>query len=87
MSCAGPRAPATIADRQVLAFLDLAAERHLGRAAHGQERRLLHRVVVQRRMPVDRDPEEKKNPAICGVFVRAAEGARTLDLLHGKQTL
>jgi hypothetical protein len=24
------------------------------------------------------------NPAICGAFQRAAEGTRTLDLLHGK---
>ena len=26
-----------------------------------------------------------KKPHICGAFLRAAEGTRTLDLLHGKQ--
>ena len=29
----------------------------------------------------------QENPAICGAFVRAAEGTRTLDLLHGKRDL
>jgi hypothetical protein len=29
----------------------------------------------------------KKNPAISGASYEAAEGTRTLDLLHGKQTL
>jgi hypothetical protein len=28
-----------------------------------------------------------KKPRICGAFVRAAEGTRTLDLLHGKQII
>jgi hypothetical protein len=28
-----------------------------------------------------------RNSPICGAFVEAAEGTRTLDLLHGKQTL
>jgi hypothetical protein len=37
----------------------------------------------------DADPsvdtiQKKRNPAICGASVRAAEGTRTLDLLHGK---
>src|SRR4051812_36086397 len=31
--------------------------------------------------------EAKKNPAGAGLFAEAAEGTRTLDLLHGKQTL
>ena len=30
---------------------------------------------------------EHKKLCLSGAFVRAAEGARTLDLLHGKQTL
>jgi hypothetical protein len=29
----------------------------------------------------------KKSPAGAGLFLKAAEGIRTLDLLHGKQTL
>jgi hypothetical protein len=29
----------------------------------------------------------KEKPRICGAFSEAAEGIRTLDLLHGKQTL
>ena len=28
-----------------------------------------------------------KKPRIIGAFLQAAEGTRTLDLLHGKQTL
>jgi hypothetical protein len=28
-----------------------------------------------------------EDPAICGAFFEAAEETRTLDLLHGKQTL
>ena len=28
-----------------------------------------------------------KKPRLSGAFLEAAEGARTLDLLHGKQTL
>ena len=32
-------------------------------------------------------PLNDESPAICGAFLRAAEGTRTLDLLHGKQTL
>jgi hypothetical protein len=32
-------------------------------------------------------PAQKENPAISGALVQAAEGTRTLDLLHGKQTL
>jgi hypothetical protein len=28
-----------------------------------------------------------KKPRITGAFLEAAEGTRTLDLLHGKQTL
>jgi hypothetical protein len=31
--------------------------------------------------------EDKENPGIAGPSWEAAEGARTLDLLHGKQTL
>jgi hypothetical protein len=30
---------------------------------------------------------ERRKPRICGAFSEAAEGTRTLDLLHGKQTL
>ena len=33
------------------------------------------------------DRSNVKSPRICGAFVEAAEGTRTLDLLHGKQTL
>jgi hypothetical protein len=32
-------------------------------------------------------PIPKKNPPFCSGFIEADEGARTLDLLHGKQTL
>ena len=35
--------------------------------------------------PVPQRVHEK--PAICGGFLKADEGTRTLDLLHGKQTL
>jgi hypothetical protein len=28
-----------------------------------------------------------KKPRLSGAFLKAAEGTRTLDLLHGKQTL
>jgi hypothetical protein len=37
--------------------------------------------------PVPRYSLIQENPAIGGAFLRAAEGTRTLDLLHGKQTL
>jgi hypothetical protein len=30
---------------------------------------------------------QKENPTICGAFLQAAEGTRTLDLLHGKQVI
>ena len=32
-------------------------------------------------------PLERQKPRACGAFAEAAEGTRTLDLLHGKQTL
>jgi hypothetical protein len=32
-------------------------------------------------------PQNDEDPAICGAFLEAAEETRTLDLLHGKQTL
>jgi hypothetical protein len=32
-------------------------------------------------------PLDDESPAKCGAFSEAAEGTRTLDLLHGKQTL
>ena len=32
-------------------------------------------------------PLANKKPRLSGAFVKAAEGTRTLDLLHGKQTL
>jgi hypothetical protein len=32
-------------------------------------------------------PQNEESPAECGAFSEAAEGTRTLDLLHGKQTL
>jgi hypothetical protein len=32
-------------------------------------------------------PQNDEDPAICRAFVEAAEETRTLDLLHGKQTL
>ena len=32
-------------------------------------------------------PSGNKKPRLCGAFLKAAEGTRTLDLLHGKQTL
>ena len=33
------------------------------------------------------DPDQTKNPAYAGLLREADEGTRTLDLLHGKQTL
>src|SRR3954464_4499904 len=32
-------------------------------------------------------PPDTENPAGAGLYCQAAEGTRTLDLLHGKQTL
>ena len=37
--------------------------------------------------PGDRAQEKRRKPRVSGAFVRADEGTRTLDLLHGKQTL
>ena len=34
-----------------------------------------------------RKAARRRKPRTCGVFCRADEGTRTLDLLHGKQTL
>jgi hypothetical protein len=34
-----------------------------------------------------RDESGSEKPRLSGAFLRAAEGTRTLDLLHGKQTL
>ena len=55
-------AAATIAITRSSAFLDLACERQVVRAADGKERRLLYRVVVQRRMSVTRALLGNKKP-------------------------
>jgi hypothetical protein len=34
-----------------------------------------------------RKSQDAENPAVAGLSSEAAEGIRTLDLLHGKQTL
>ena len=36
---------------------------------------------------LNRAPVPERKARICGPFVEADEGTRTLDLLHGKQTL
>jgi hypothetical protein len=42
-------------------------------------------AAVKLNQPVDASRSE--SPAGAGLFFEAAEGIRTLDLLHGKQTL
>jgi hypothetical protein len=48
---------------------------------------LYSRVVQNRRRPPRPLPENRKTPRLAGFFYQAAEETRTLDLLHGKQTL
>jgi hypothetical protein len=45
------------------------------------------RARAAHKSPAATDPEQQKAPPGAGLSERAAEGTRTLDLLHGKQTL
>jgi uncharacterized protein len=53
----------------------------------GNARRLLSRLSEKHGTSELSSGRPAKNPASAGLSGRAAEGARTLDLLHGKQTL
>ena len=44
-------------------------------------------VIHSPRSPEPRGLNAYGKPFVCGAFLEAAEGTRTLDLLHGKQTL
>jgi hypothetical protein len=43
--------------------------------------------LTRRARPYNRPSAPMKKPRLSGAFVEADEGTRTLDLLHGKQTL
>jgi hypothetical protein len=52
-----------------------------------RQRMLYGRVVQTQRRPLRPRFGQRKTPAGAGVLCQAAEETRTLDLLHGKQTL
>ena len=66
------------------------SQRRRGRPVAGRQGRVINAVInAASKIWLIGAAEKlggKKNPAIAGLF-EAAEGARTLDLLHGKQTL
>lgn len=64
-----------------------AARGRAGVGADPRDRRPQSRLIPRPRAAVTRGSRNAESPALAGLSGEADEGTRTLDLLHGKQTL